>query len=213
MGVNLAQTKYISLINSDIVLSALWYPAVVGMLDLIRASFQPIMLSSRWDVDFPESSFAEIRFSEARLLHDIDNVMKNLKMKRYTSKGIDIFTFRRKHPPFDPAKIPPFLMGKPCWDYWLMAWTSTFCNTIFTNYKPYTYHLNHGKGWRALSREDLSYNEQLSIADGWLKVVEARVRWILEDGKLLPGDYIWTGSLRGPEEYDRRIFAALPDSH
>jgi hypothetical protein len=182
-GAKLTYTKYVSLINSDIVLSSRWNPEITTMLDSLNSSWRPFVLSVRSDVDFPIWGFNQVRFAPNHMMHDIDRVMVVLNASKHAMGGIDIFTFNRDDPPFELEGIPHFLMGKLHWDVWLVKMANECCDPIYTKFDPPIYHLNHHAKPHNYFERKARRNTALALkAGGWENVWNSK--WYLNEGKL-----------------------------
>jgi hypothetical protein len=206
MAMNLSVTRFVSLINADIVLSSLWHTSIHGLLYRLPSSFRPIVLSTRYNVKVSESSFGKLRFTQDELFDDLDNLMAALDVRPYGPQGIDIFTFYRDNPPFKPSGIPRFLMGRYIWDYWIVAWFGSFCNTIFTEFNPPAFHLQHYGVVGPVPKAEVDHNLKLAGQGRWPRLLFREARWLFKDDRLIPGDFHWTGCLCQPLDYDTKVF-------
>jgi hypothetical protein len=184
-GARLSQTSYVSMINTDIMLSSDWYQVIVEILDSVGADFKPLIFSTRLNLRFPATNFDRLRFTPDHLLADIDEVMGAMDSDKYARGGIDIFTFYAKQPPVDLSLIPPFLMGRFFWDLGFVGWANQVCNTISTKFSPPIYHIKHK--WRRVNRSesDVGYNFELVKANGGYELRADQSKWRLVNGKLV----------------------------
>jgi hypothetical protein len=177
-GVALAKSRYISMINSDILMSSDWYQMIMKILKCESDSFRPVVLSTRTDVDFPSSFYSNLRWNQSHLLNDIDTEMSKLPLEWHNLGGVDVFSFRTWEPPFDLGKFPPFLMGRPRWDGWLIGHANNVSDTIWTRFLPAVYHLNHDRVKPVLRDPTVRYNWNLSKSNGGYRFHPRTSKWI-----------------------------------
>jgi hypothetical protein len=72
-----------------------------------------VMVGQRWDTDVTEPVDFDKPKWECRLLEKAST-----QGKQRARDAIDYFTFRRGQ----CAGLPPFAVGRPCWDHWLIWW-------------------------------------------------------------------------------------------
>ncbi len=102
-----AQGQFMCYFNSDIILKDDFSDAV----DAVTSKFQRFLIvGNRWDVDISNSLDFSTGWQE-RL-----GVLAALKGKLHGHTGIDFFVL----PKDSSLKIPPFAVGRPLWDNWLI---------------------------------------------------------------------------------------------
>jgi hypothetical protein len=185
MGVNLSQTKYVSIINTDIIISGSWLPAVIGLLESVGPSFRPLIFSPRIDVDVPDNFIDSLRFTKEDLSADIDTVMPSLGLLRHKKGGVDVFTFFTFDPPFDLRELLPFLIGRYAWDGWMIGLANGLCNTISMSWKPMIYHVNHIRYEKDGSDQMVEYNWNLGHTHGGYKFHVQSAKWLMKGGELV----------------------------
>jgi hypothetical protein len=97
-------------------------------------------------------------------------------------------------------------MGRFAWDFWIIAWLGTSCNTILTDLNPPTFHLKHHRGGGGYPKAEIEYNRELGWQGGWVRLTWRQTRWILQDDRLIRGEYSWAGCLCQPMDYDANVF-------
>jgi hypothetical protein len=141
-GIRKSNSTYVCFINADIVLSARW-------LDRARevytaAGDRPIVvIGQRIDFDLNLDLYAELSFSQRSLLLEIDEMVDKSAHSDHSPYGVDNFLFRIDRLPFDPERIPPFIMGRYNWDNWIIGYLNQVCQTVTFNLSPPIYHINH----------------------------------------------------------------------
>jgi hypothetical protein len=188
-GTRLSTTKYVSMINSDIILSSKWWRYCTDLMNQYSRRLKPLLCSPRMNVNFTLTALTKVRFCERFLLRDIDRLMKKLGPEPNRGGGVDIFTFLRSKPPIDLSRIPPFLMGRPVWDCWILGWSSRFCQTISTNFTPPIFHLNHESRNRDPKDPTVSYNERLGKRTGRFFAGASRVNLIARGGRIFVNEF------------------------
>lgn len=147
-GLRLCQSRYVCFLNSDIFLPSNWLK-ITEKVFLLPSMLNTnlFLISKRINFHLNETIFNSINFTKYILNHkdllkEMEMILlkdKNITYSRHSA--VDIFTFRADRPPFNPKMIPPFLMGKPFWDNWLVGYLNTLAETIsFANYS-YVYHV------------------------------------------------------------------------
>lgn len=141
-GVKKSQSKYVSFINSDIVLSHNWLERTKQVFRVLRNS-NPVLIGQRIDFDLDDFLYENLRFDQNHLLKDIDDMIIKSSHTDHSPLGIDSFTFEIDNLPFNPEKIPPFIMGRYNWDNWIIGWLNKICDTVTFHLDPPIYHINH----------------------------------------------------------------------
>jgi hypothetical protein len=59
------------------------------------------------------------------------------------SCGIDAFVFERLRPPFEIGSMPPFRVGRPKWDFWVVRVSEWSGELVSLMWRPPLYHMNH----------------------------------------------------------------------
>jgi hypothetical protein len=183
-GVKLARTKYVSMINADIVLSAQWYPYIINLLESLAPPYRPFVFSPRLNVNFTDEAFAWVRLNNENVLKDVDKAVMQLRWERNDGGGVDIFTFARSKPPVDLDAIPPFLIGRPVWDFWVIGWSNEIADTISTDFTPPIYHLDHKSRNRNRADPTVRYNTKLGKRRGRFFAGVGSTKWLAVDGVL-----------------------------
>lgn len=149
-GIKQSSSKYVTFINSDIVISPKWWKTVKKILTIPNFSEKPfVILARRLNVRLNYSKINGINFSRYKkkpfkLLKILDSIILNSTYQKLSSKrAIDIFTFRADEPPFNPTDIPPFLIGRYAWDNWIFGYLNKYCDTVFLGKYGLVYHIEH----------------------------------------------------------------------
>jgi hypothetical protein len=141
-GIRKSQSKYVCFINSDILISAKWLSRV-SAVDRLFPDRSIMMIGQRIDFDLQLNLFDALSFEPKTLLKEIDEMVQRSPHSDHSPYGVDSFTFRIDHLPFDPERIPPFLMGRYNWDNWIIGYLNTISETVTFNLNPPIYHINH----------------------------------------------------------------------
>jgi hypothetical protein len=140
-GIRLSQSTYVCFINADILLSANWFTKAKQVFHFMGD--RPILLiGQRINVNLQPASFLNLSFKRS-LLQEIDVLVKNSRHAKHSPIGIDSFCFRIDRLPFEPERIPPFVMGRYWWDNWMVGYATGRYNTITFRLTPPIYHINH----------------------------------------------------------------------
>lgn len=146
-GIKLSRSKYVTFINSDIILPSNWLLIAKKTFLHPRLKNKPLFLISKrlnLDITFISKiiNFRTYKKSVQYLLKEIEKIILNHPNTTLSpNSAVDIFTFRADRPPFNPRDIPPFLMGKPAWDDWIVGYLNKISETItFGNYS-FIYHI------------------------------------------------------------------------
>ena len=156
----LARHEWLCYANCDIVLTkdfAHAFRRLTGWRD------QFMMVGQRWDTDITEAL-------------DFDNPeWEQLLQQKVAAAGkqrgpdwIDYFVFKRGQ----CAKLPAFVVGRPCWDHWLVWWTrrhhvpvvdaSAVVTAVHQNH-DYAYHLGGERG----AREGPEFKRNRELVGSW----------------------------------------------
>lgn len=104
-----AETHLVCYINADILLP----PTFLTALELAARRWEKfLMVGQRWDIDVVE----KMNFSKEWPEHL--EAIRRKRGKLHSPWGIDYFAFPRGM----VRDMPPFAIGRPCWDTWLI-WT------------------------------------------------------------------------------------------
>jgi hypothetical protein len=141
-GIRQSQSKYVCFINSDILISADWLSRV-STVDTALQDRSVLMIGQRIDFDIKEELFDGLTFTQSTFLKQVDAMVQNSPHTDHSPYGVDTFTFRLDRMPFDPERIPPFLMGRYNWDNWIIGYLNVISETVTFNLNPPIYHMNH----------------------------------------------------------------------
>ncbi len=156
----IAKHDWLCYSNCDIVLMSDFLRA----FETVRAWRQNFMMvGRRWDTDITEP----LEFEHP----DWERLLRETTAQRGTQRGpdwIDYFTFKRGA----CADLPPFAVGRPCWDHWLI-WcmrhrgipvvdASQALVAVHQNH-DYSYHAGGMKG----AREGLEYTRNRALCGSW----------------------------------------------
>ena len=95
-------------VNSDIIID----PRLMMIIDKIYKEFKnPLIVSRRWNLQVE----SKINFNKNDWFDKISNEAQ-LKKELYPKTGIDLFIFNKNL----FFEIPPFAVGRTCWDNWLL---------------------------------------------------------------------------------------------
>lgn len=156
----IAQHDWLCYSNCDILLMSDFLQAF-QRLRAWRDRF--MMVGQRWDTDITEP----LDFDKP----DWERSLCETAIHRGSQRGpdwIDYFTFRRG----TCAGLPPFVVGRPCWDHWLIWWmrhcrvpvvdVSQAVAAVHQNH-DYSYHPEGMKG----AREGPEYRRNRALVGSW----------------------------------------------
>jgi hypothetical protein len=157
---NIARHDWLCYSNCDIILMSDFREA----FERLKAwSDGLLMVGQRWDVDITEP----LDFTQADWAHTLHNKAFS-QGKQRGPDWIDYFVFRRGQ----CACLPPFAVGRPCWDHWLIWWTrhrgvpvvdaSQVVAAVHQNH-DYSYH-PEGK---ESPREGVEYKRNRALVGSW----------------------------------------------
>lgn len=190
-GLKLVKSKYVSFINSDIVLPSNWLNITKNIFlhpKLLNKSL--FLISQRLNFNLNETIFQSINFTKykknhQKLLHIFEKIALNDPNKRFSPPGaIDIFTFRADKPPFNPNVIPLFHMGKPAWDNWLVGYMNTISETVsFGNYS-FVYHAGPMREKYNDGSPEYFINRNLYFKNIKFDGDNSKTKWVIKNGNL-----------------------------
>jgi hypothetical protein len=134
-----------------------------------------LVIGQRIDFDPHYDDFRTLLLG-ASFLPRVDAMVQNSPHSMHRPTGVDMFLFRISHFPFEPERIPPFLMGRPWWDSWLVGYLNHLCDTITFSLNPPIYHIDHKSQWGTRqitrSRQIITYGELTGII--WARTLTQR---------------------------------------
>lgn len=111
-------TRYITFLNSDIILPKNWYPEITKFFGQFK--YPPLFIANRHDLVIKDQmKFAADRNYNIGVIYDdlIANMNKNDEIKAtFFIHGIDVITFDVTYNPLTSQRIPAFCLGCPRWD-------------------------------------------------------------------------------------------------
>jgi hypothetical protein len=156
----IAQQDWLCYSNCDIILMSDFIRAFERLKEW-RDGF--LMVGQRWDVDITEP----LDFTQANWAHTLHDKASN-QGKQRGPDWIDYFVFKRGW----CVGLPPFAVGRPCWDHWLIWWTrhnhipvvdaSSVVVAVHQNH-DYSYHPEGLKG----AREGAEFKRNRALAGSW----------------------------------------------
>jgi hypothetical protein len=144
-GIQLSRSTFVCFINSDIILSANWLIRAKQVFRLM-ADRPILVIDQRINFHLNQHLFQNLTFDES-LLQQIDVMVKKSPHFAYQATGMDMFLFRIDRLQINPERIPPFIMGKPYWDNWLVGYFNDVSETITFSLNPPIYHITHRSQW------------------------------------------------------------------
>ena len=165
-GIKHSPSKYVTFINSDILLSSGWLNRVKQVFGIMESHDLPaFLIGQRIDFDLKDEQFKMIKFTQKDILSTIDHVVEISSHNDHSPYGIDTFTFKADDPPFDPQMIPPFIMGRYNWDNWIIGYLNRVCETVTFNLDPPIYHINHRRHNFDVNDSKVAVNHHLKRAN------------------------------------------------
>ena len=137
-----AETLYVCFINTDILLSSSWFPAIQTAFKLI-GNKKALIINQRIDFYLDPSAIENWDFYSKDLLNKTDALINDTNYTLHSPYGVDTFTFRKDIMPFNPHVIPPFLVGRYNWDNWICGYLNYKVLTISFGVTPPIYHIDH----------------------------------------------------------------------
>lgn len=170
---NIAKNEILLYINADIILTSDLTPA-------IKIIKEPLFLVSgqRWDVNINKEVDFDNPDWEKKIIEQIGKTGKS-----HGPQGMDYFIFPRNSA--DLIKMPPFAVGRPGWDNWLIYRAHFLKIPIIDASEEITViHQNHdyshspwGKRGKVAGPE---YNRNIKLAGGFINMMTLRdADWIL----------------------------------
>jgi hypothetical protein len=156
-GIQYSPTNFVCFINSDILVSGNWLTRAKQVFRIM--AHRPILvIDQRMDFTLNLTHFDNLKFGGNSLLQQIDVMVKNSPHSIYQPTGIDMYLFRIDCLRLEPKRIPPFMMGRPLWDNWLVGYATTIGDTITFALNPPVYHIRHQSQWAGWKCERVSLN-------------------------------------------------------
>jgi hypothetical protein len=157
---SIARHDWLCYSNCDIILMS-DFARAFDRLKAWRDRF--MMVGQRWDTDITEPLDFDGRDWEGRLLEKV-----SAQGKQRGPDWIDYFVFKRGQ----CAGLPAFVVGRPCWDHWLIWWmrhnhvpvvdASPVVKAVHENH-DYGYHPEGEKG----AREGPEFKSNRALAGSW----------------------------------------------
>lgn len=178
-GVNISTTDFVLFINSDIIIGPHWIERAEQVITLL--GFKNISIfAPRIEFDLPENfSFTNLNLGSKSFLEEISKYVLNSNYSFYTPNGIDLFLFNKKKVKFNIHSIPPFLMGWPRWDNWIIYHFIQSSETVSFFYFPSCFHMRHLANSRLATHKFFIHNENLS--NYTFSFGNLQTQWILEE--------------------------------
>lgn len=161
-----ASTPMLAFVNADIVLTSDFVRAAEKVRDSGLSKF--LMVGRRFDVDVPGAISFDADW-EARLKDDV-----HARGVLHGMSGIDYFLF----PANLPLNLPPFAVGRPGWDSWLIYYARTIGIPLIDATGAVTaIHQNHPSAYRHSGPEA---RINTSLAGGYFRMGTLRdANWSL----------------------------------
>lgn len=185
-GLKAVESKYVCFINSDIVLSSKWLRRVKQVYSVMNDK-QLVLIGQRIDFDLQPEKLNSLHFGSKDFLKEIDEFVMSSNHSDHSPYGVDTFTFRADDPPFDPEKIPPFIMGRYNWDNWLVGWLNANekIETITFNLSPPIYHVNHRRHNFDIKDDRVAINHHMKKVNQDYFGSNYDTKWEIFDDKLV----------------------------
>jgi hypothetical protein len=184
-GIQQTPSRYVCFINSDILLSEKWLSRVKQIYRAMGAERRLILIGQRIDFDLDNKEYGKLQFTQGKLLEDIDAMVKRSRHSEHSPYGIDSFTFNIEPMPFDPDRIPPYLMGRYNWDNWMVGWWNKICDTVTFNLDPPIYHINHVRHNFNVNDSKVAINHHLKKANKNYFGSNYDTKWQVVEGNIV----------------------------
>lgn len=191
-GIKQTKSRYVCFLNSDLVVPSNWFNITKKVFNLsIFSEKSPVFITKRINFHLNESIFNSIDFKSYKsnpnqLLNVFEKIVfDDPNRKAEHPCAIDSFTFRADQVPFDVRRIPPFFMGRPLWDGWLVGYMNSVCDTITYGDTSRLYHIEHPRNesnWSGSNPETASNKNNYKprfYGDN------SRTKWMVENGFLV----------------------------
>jgi len=181
----LAHNRFLASVSCDIILMNDFPKAVAQIKE------DPfLMVGQRWNLDIKK----EINFHELDWEKKLRHLIRN-EGKRYGLSAIDYFVFPRHF----KLNFPPFIIGAPGWDNWLIYQARFLKTPVIDATKVVTIvHQDHGRARRTKDFFQIEQQRNFQMAGGLTKMMN-----------LLDADWVLTPiGLKRPE-FPRNIFSKL----
>lgn len=143
----IAANPLVCYVNADIMLLSDFLPALRG---ITQPEF--LVIGQRWDIDIEEEIDFDNPYHEQQLRQRLKE-----KGKLHPPSGIDYFAFPRGQ----YKKIPPFAVGRPGWDNWMIYHTRTLTIPVIDATRAVTaLHQNHDYGHHPSGRSGVFQGEE-----------------------------------------------------
>ncbi len=156
----ISQNRWLCYANCDIILMS-DFTRAFERLKAWRDGF--MMVGQRWDTDVTEPLGFDTPEWERQLLEKVSR-----QGKQRGPEWIDYFLFKRGQ----CAGLPPFAVGRPCWDHWLIWWmrhkqvpvadASAVVMAVHENH-DYSHHPEGEKG----AREGPEFKRNRALVGSW----------------------------------------------
>lgn len=186
-GINLCETKYVTFINTDILLSSKWFHVVQNIFKIFEKFLtdqKPFIIGQRIDFDLVLQNVQTIHYGQNILLKEIDEMILNSSHSLHSIYGMDTFSFRADDPPFPVSKFPPYLIGRYNWDNWFVGWLNRIADTISLLDTVPVYHINHRRHDFNINNSRIAINHYIKKANNDYFGFNGNTKWFVDKNYL-----------------------------
>jgi hypothetical protein len=176
-------TKFLCLINADILLCRNWFPTVKNVYRVLSDK-SVFIVGERIDFFFEGDDETKVSLHPSKVLREIDQLVSRSLHNHYSPLGNDYFVFDREKDQFDPSLFPPFKMGHYSWDPTLSCHVQRTATSVSFNTNVPVYHLSHVQNNFTLEDPKVRYNEFISQMVECFRYCDT-IDWIVISGNRL----------------------------
>jgi hypothetical protein len=182
-GLQAAQSRYVTFINADIILTERWMERMAQVFRALDGPYHPIVISDR--INF--------RFSNSFVWGgDLTTLARKLRKSALTTRhrraiecSMDTWTFEASLLQDFVKTIPPFLMGLPRWDNWITSHLEQKYDLVSTMMDPPILHMSHRRNRFNMSDPRLRHNLDIFEQSKLPYIGHHNCHWAVCDGFLI----------------------------
>jgi hypothetical protein len=182
-GVRRSSSNYVCFLNGDIILSANWLRRAKQIFRWMDGR-SIVVIGRRINFYLNPTYFNNLSFGKT-LLREIDVMVNQSKHFVEIPYAIDTFLFQIDHMSWNPDRVPPFLMGRPRWDNWLVGYLNVVCDTITVGLNPPVYHIKHKPNGFDIRNDRMAVNQYTWIGNKNYRGSNLDTTWRISDKTLV----------------------------